>query len=131
MFFVTLQSDFNVNTHMQHAKRICLIVLLLLLICAGVLVSADFLRNRRLQKRASMIETKVEQYLLLHEELPKSLDDLPGLSEESEEKHGADAVLYYKGNDSVYVIYYCKSFDENWYYYSDTRQWTTLLRFAP
>ena len=98
-------------------------LLFLIIVLLMLAYHTDFVRDYRLRSKAKELVVIIETYKQDNNRLPESLDDLPGCSEESAESDGADAVLYNKISDSTYVIYYAKSFDENWYYYSDTQQW--------
>ena len=124
MEYVFTKKDQQVITIVKLFIPIVLISVLLFLTCTS------FVREINARKRANAIVAQIEDYRKCNGKLPNTLDDIQGLSELEEEKRGFYAVLYEKIDETYYVVSYGKSFDENWYYYSDTKEWIDRYRFV-
>jgi len=99
--------------------RMKFIIYILVLLFAFWFFHLRHERERYLIGRGKIIVEKIEEFRTTHGRLPNSLKEIG----EEEIDEGSYALWYVIGSEYDYMLTFGISFDDNKYYYSDTKTW--------
>jgi hypothetical protein len=113
---------------MRNIKKYRYILILvpwiLVFFCISVFFYLRYERTYRLIKEGNILVEKIENFRMVHNRLPNSLNEI-GV----EEKQGGIDTLYYDKKSSLhYIVYFGTDLGESKTFYSDSKRWEDFDR---
>lgn len=106
-------------------KKIIILILLFVIITIALLVvlSGDYIRDRKLQKETEKAIALIEEYKSMTGKLPMNLDEV-----KFNNFPPPDSIMFDIINDTTYTLSFTHSIDYNLFYYSDEKKWYKGVR---
>jgi len=109
---------------MRKYKYIILVLGILVLFCTILFFYLRYERDYRLMKEGNILVEKIENFRMVHNRLPNSLNEI-GVEEKQD---GIDTLYYDKKSSLHYIVYFGMGLGESKTFYSDSKQWEDFDR---